>query len=198
MFLRCCRAYRALLDRLGTAGDTVLQDRLSIPVLAPGRRPVWLRRSGLPAPLHLAGSLVRYRHLPPRERVGAARVALALRRVDPEDPAAEERSFGQWLREQGQSERQIEALWELIGRPTINLRVDQASLAAAAFVFRVGLLERADAGDVGYARAPLQRVHGDAALRVWRCDWAGGPRRSRPATETSRCSATPSASKPAL
>jgi squalene-associated FAD-dependent desaturase len=164
VFLRCCLAYRGLLDRLGTAGDTVLQDRLSIPVLAPGRRAVWLRRSGLPAPLHLAGSLVRYRHLSPGERIGAARVALALRSVDPEDPAAEERSFGQWLRECGQSERQIEVLWELIGRPTLNLRADQASLAAAAFVFRVGLLERADAGDVGYARAPLQRVHGDAAL----------------------------------
>jgi squalene-associated FAD-dependent desaturase len=166
VFLRCCTAYRTLLERLGTAGDTVLQDRLSIPVLAPGRRPAWLRRSGLPAPLHLAGSLLRYRHLRPGERLGAARAALALRSVDPEDPAVEERTFGQWLGEQRQSERQIEALWEVIGRPTINLRTEEASLAAAAFVFRVGLLEHADAGDVGYARAPLQRIHGDAALRA--------------------------------
>jgi protoporphyrinogen oxidase len=30
----------------------------------------------------------------------------------------------------------------------------------------VGLLQQADAGDIGYARAPLQRVHGDAALRA--------------------------------
>jgi hypothetical protein len=46
--------------------------------------------------------------------------------------------------------------------------VGDASLAAAAFVFRVGLLDRADAGDIGYARAPLQRIHGDAALRALR------------------------------
>src|SRR5438270_10967435 len=31
VFLRCCEAYRSLLDRLGSAGDTVLQDRLELP-----------------------------------------------------------------------------------------------------------------------------------------------------------------------
>src|SRR2546421_531806 len=56
------------------------------------------------------------------------------------------------------------------GWPTLNLRVDDASLGAAAFVFRVGLLDRADSGDIGYARGPLQRVHGDAALRVLRTE----------------------------
>ncbi len=65
VFLRCCDAYRALLDGSAAPADTVLQDRLAIPVLAPGRAAAWLRRSGLPAPLHLAGSLLRYRHLRP-------------------------------------------------------------------------------------------------------------------------------------
>ncbi len=172
VFLRCCTAYRALLERLGSAGDTVLQDRLAIPVLAPGRSMSWLRRTALPAPLHLAGALLRYRHLHRAERVAAARTALALRRVDPADPVADRQSFGTWLERQGQSPRAIESLWELIARPTLNLRVDDASLAAAAFVFRVGLSERAEAGDIGYARVPLQRVHGDAALRVLRTSGA--------------------------
>jgi squalene-associated FAD-dependent desaturase len=168
VFLRCCTAYRALLDRLGSSGETVLQDRLAIPVLAPGRPAAWLRRAGLPAPLHLAGSLLRYRHLGAGERIAAARAARALGQVDPDDPSAEERSFGEWLEQHGQSPRAIEVLWELIGRPTLNVRAAEASLAAAAFVFRVGLLERADAGDLGYAQAPLQRVHGDPALRALR------------------------------
>jgi squalene-associated FAD-dependent desaturase len=164
VFLRCCEAYRSLLERLGSARDTVLQDRLELPVLAPGRDAAWLRRTGLPAPFHLAGSLLRYRHLKPAERLAVIRAAAALGRVDPDDPAAEARSFRDWLTSHGQSPAAIEALWELIGRPTLNLSARDASLAAAAFVFRVGLLERADAGDIGYARAPLQRVHGDAAL----------------------------------
>jgi squalene-associated FAD-dependent desaturase len=164
VFLRCCEAYRSLLRRLGSEGDTVLQERLELPVLAPGRPTAWLRRTGLPAPLHLAGSLLRYRHLKPAERLAAVRAARALGRVDPDDPGADSRSFGEWLAERGQSPAAIEALWELIGRPTLNLSARDASLAAAAFVFRVGLLEHADAGDIGYARAPLQRIHGDAAL----------------------------------
>jgi squalene-associated FAD-dependent desaturase len=164
VFLRCCEAYRALLARLGSAGDTVLQDRLELPVLAPRRPAAWLRRTGLPAPLHLAGSLLRYRHLSPSERIAVIRAATALGRVDPDDPVTDQRSFGGWLADHGQSPAAVEALWELIGRPTLNLSARDASLASAAFVFRVGLLERADAGDIGYARAPLQRIHGDAAL----------------------------------
>ena len=166
VFLRCCTAYRGLLERLGSAGRTVLQDRLSIPVLAPGRPPARLSRSRLPAPLHLAGSLLRYGHLGLSERIASARTALALGRVDPQDERTEDRSFGTWLSEHGQNQRAVDALWELIARPTLNLRVDDVSLAAAAFVFRVGLLERADAGDLGYAKEPLQAVHGDAALRA--------------------------------
>src|SRR5436190_12797214 len=73
VFLRCCTAYRALLTRLGTERRTMLQDRLRIPVLAPGGRREWLRRNSLPAPLHLAGALARYGHLSRRERVRAAR-----------------------------------------------------------------------------------------------------------------------------
>jgi len=166
VFLRCCTEYRALIERLGTAGDTMLQDRLAIPVLAPGRPTAWLRRGGLPAPLHLSGSLLRYGHLRPWERIGAARTALKLGKVDPDDSAVDARGFGDWLSEHGQGPSAVEALWELIGKPTLNLHARDASLAAAAFVFRVGLLKQADAGDIGYARAPLQRVHGDAALRA--------------------------------
>jgi len=170
VFLRCCDAYRHLLARLGSTADTVLQDRLAIPVLSPGRPAAWLRRVGLPAPLHLAGSLLRYRHLPLPQRLSAARAAMALGRVDAEQSATDEASFGEWLSQHRQSPQASEALWELIGRPTLNLRARDASLASAAFVFRVGLLDRADAGDIGYARKPLQRVHGEPALRALRAE----------------------------
>ena len=166
VFLRCCESYRALLRRLGSDRDTVLQDRMEIPVLAPRRRPAQMARGGLPAPVHLAGSLLRYPHLTPFERLAAARGALALKRVDPDDETADAQTFGSWLRARGQSERAVRTFWELIARPTLNVRVDEASLAAAAFVFRRGYIERADAGDLGYARAPLQRIHGEAALRA--------------------------------
>lgn len=167
VFLRCCRAYRRLLDRLGSAGLVTLQDRLDVPVRS-GRRPGTsrLRRTGLPAPLHLAGALLRYRWLSPAERARAARAALVLARVDRDDPDVDECSFGGWLAGHGQSDRAVEALWDLIGVATLNAPADQASLALAATVFQVGLLESADAADIGWADVPLQRLHGDAALRA--------------------------------
>src|SRR5579884_3546043 len=51
VFLRCCTAYRELLERLRASELVTLQERLAVPVLAPGGRLGWLRRSQLPAPL---------------------------------------------------------------------------------------------------------------------------------------------------
>jgi uncharacterized protein with NAD-binding domain and iron-sulfur cluster len=124
VFLRCCTEYIALLERLGSRELTTLQPRLDIPVLAPGGPIGRLRRSGLPAPLHLAGTLARYAHLTPADRARAVRAALALRRLDLEDPRLDEQSFGAWLTRHGQRPAAIEALWELIARPTLNLTCD--------------------------------------------------------------------------
>ncbi|MDX6664672.1 MAG: hydroxysqualene dehydroxylase, partial [Solirubrobacteraceae bacterium] len=131
VFLRCCTAYRDLLERIGGVGGVTLQDRLAIPVLAPGRPTVWLRRTGLPAPVHLAQSLIGYRFLTVGERIAAARAMTALRGIDYDDPAVDGRSFGGWLRDHGQSPAAIERLWSLIARPTLNLIPDDASLAQA-------------------------------------------------------------------
>jgi squalene-associated FAD-dependent desaturase len=166
VFLRCCQDYLALLDRLGSRSLTTLQPRLAIPVLAPGRKVAWLRRSGLPAPLHLAGALTRYRHLRPLERGRVAWAARALARVDSHDPRVDARTFGAWLAEHHQSDRAIECVWDLIAKPTLNRPAADASLALAAYVFQVGLLSDAGAGDVGWARAPLSDVHDAPAQRA--------------------------------
>jgi hydroxysqualene dehydroxylase len=166
VFLRCCTAYRGLLAQMGATDLVTLQPRLAIPVLGPGGKTAWLRRSGMPAPLHLAGSLVRYRFLGLRQRVSLALAMQALGRVDPDDPAADARSFGDWLAEHGQGPEAIESMWELIARPTLNLIPADASLAQAAYVFQQGLLTDAAAGDVGYARVPLGEIHDVAARRA--------------------------------
>jgi squalene-associated FAD-dependent desaturase len=166
VFLRCCTEYRALLTRLGVHGDVALQPRLEIPVLRPDGRTATLRRTGAPAPLHLAGSLARYGLLSVRERAGVVLAMMALRRVDPDDPRAEQEPFGRWLARQRQSPAAIEALWRLIVLPTVNLEPAEASLAQVAQVFRIGLLEDAAAGDIGYARVPLSDLHDAPAQRA--------------------------------
>jgi squalene-associated FAD-dependent desaturase len=167
VFLRCCTAYRHLLERLGATGGVVLQRRLDIPVLAPGGRRARLRRSAfLPAPLHLASALAGYRLLPARDRAAAVRTALALRRLDLAEPGLDDRALGAWLDEHGQGPRAQSALWDLIARPALNVPAREASLALGAFVFRTGLLDRADAGDIGWARVPLSQLHDEPARRA--------------------------------
>jgi squalene-associated FAD-dependent desaturase len=163
VFLRCCTAYRSFLDRIGAAASTVLQDRMAIPVLSPGGRIGWLRRTGLPAPLHLGRALAGYPFIHGLDRGRVLRAALALGRLDPADPELDGRTFGSWLREHHQPESAVEALWNLIALPTLNLPADQASLALAVKVFRTGLLSERDAADIGYARVPLSQVHGEPA-----------------------------------
>jgi 4-hydroxy-3-methylbut-2-enyl diphosphate reductase len=162
VFLRCCTEYQRLLSDLGATELVEIQPRLDIAVLSPGGRRGRLRRSSLPAPLHLAGALARYPYLNVSQRLAVTAAMTALRFVDPDDPANDRRSFGAWLRRHGQGARAVEAIWDLIVRPTINLTCDRASLAQAALVFRLGLLERTDAGDIGHAVVPLSRIHDDA------------------------------------
>jgi squalene-associated FAD-dependent desaturase len=168
VFLRCCTAYRALLARLGSERLTTVQPRLEIPVLKPGHAPVLLRRGPLPAPAQLAGALARYPHLTLIERLGAARAALALTRIDPDDRTLDAQTFGAWLARRGQGPRALAALWDLIALPTLNLPAAEASLALAAFVFRTGLLSAADAGDIGFHDATLAQTIGEPAERALR------------------------------
>ena len=166
VFLRCCTAYRGFIDRIGATGQVFLQDRLDVPVLAPGGARASIKRSALPAPLHIAGSLGTYRHLSVRERVRLVRPALALRRLDPDDASLDNVSFGDWLADHGQNKRAVDRLWNLIALPTLNVGAGEASLGLATKVFRVGLLDRSDGGDIGWSRVPLGELHGAIAARA--------------------------------
>ncbi|MFI8275511.1 hydroxysqualene dehydroxylase HpnE [Streptomyces sp. NPDC085929] len=169
VYLRCCTAYRWFLDRIDGAALAPLQDRLDVPVLdvahPGGPRLGRLRRTALPVPLHLASSLARYPHLSLAERVSVGRAALALRRLDPADPALDGLDFATWLGRYGQSPRTIEALWDLVGIATLNATADQCSLGLAAMVFKTGLLSENGAADIGWASVPLGDLHDTLARK---------------------------------
>ena len=171
VFLRGCLAYRALLARLQSSHLVEIQPRLEIPVLKPGAPRFVLRRNRLPAPLQLAGALARYPHLRPLQRLGAARAALGLMRLERSsatDPGSQlDRStLGEWLARHGQGPEALAALWDLIALPTLNLPATEASLELGAFVFRAGLLTEADAGDIGFHRGTLSEIIAEPGARA--------------------------------
>ncbi|MYY09931.1 NAD(P)-binding protein [Streptomyces sp. SID4919] len=176
VYLRCCTAYRWFLDRIGGTDLAPLQDRLSVPVVdaahrvrtrsGEGPRLGTLSRDALPVPLHLARGLARYPHLSLAERASVGRAALALKALDPADPALDQEDFGSWLARHGQSPRAVEALWDLVGVATLNAVAADTSLALAAKVFRTGLLEEPGAADIGWARVPLGELHDTLARKA--------------------------------
>ena len=152
-----------------------------------------IRRTASPAPLHLMRSLLRYPHMTGRERITAARTALALRKLDPDKRLLDSKTaavlrsetkmepregnaalqiddvtFGQWLRARGESDNAIQSLWNLITLPTANLPADQVSLQLAAKIFVTGLLTDSSAADIGWSAVPLSELHADAAAATLR------------------------------
>ncbi|MEV4298915.1 hydroxysqualene dehydroxylase HpnE [Microbispora rosea] len=164
VFLRCCTAYRGLLDRLGGTGRVRLQERFDVRVLTPHGGRGRLRRAALPGPFHLLPALAGYRLLSPADRLRAVRGALALRGLDPAEPALDQAALGGWLAENGQREAARHALWDLFAVAALNIPSDEAALGPAAMVFRTALLGRADAADIGVPSVPLGELHGGAAL----------------------------------
>jgi len=181
VFLRCCTAYRSFLDEIGSTALTTLQPRLDVPVVraGDGRRARLRRDRHLPVPLHLTRALLGYAVLPVADRLRVVRGALALRHVDRTHPATDDRAFGDWLRDHGQTRAAVDALWDLVGVATLNLPANEASLAVAATVFQLGLLEQPDAADLGWSQVPLQRLHADTASRALRAAGAVVRTRSR-------------------
>jgi squalene-associated FAD-dependent desaturase len=170
--LRCCSAYLAFLRRIGVGHLLSLQSSLRVPVLREGEPAALLARAPLPAPLHLAPALLRYRPLRVRERIGVIGAARALQALDPDDAALDEQTFGSWLAAHGQSENAIEALWNLIALPTLNLPAAEASLAAGVKVFRTGVLDSASGSDIGIPSVCFRELHDLPARRT--LEQAGG------------------------
>jgi squalene-associated FAD-dependent desaturase len=166
VFLGCCTAYRGLLAQLGMTAHAPLQPRFDVTVLAPGGRRARLRRTALPGPLHMLPALARYSFLSLAERAVVSRPALAMRGLDPADPALDAQRFGDWLAARGQSQRARRALWDLFTVSALNIAGDDASLALAATVVKTGLLGQNNAADIGVPARPLGELHGDAGAAL--------------------------------
>jgi uncharacterized protein with NAD-binding domain and iron-sulfur cluster len=162
VFLGCCTAYRGLLAQLGMTAHAPLQPRFDVTVLAPGGRRARLRRTALPGPVHMLPALARYSFLSWPERAVVSRPALAMRGLDPADPALDAQRFGDWLAAHGQGERARRTLWDLFTVSALNIAGDDASLALAATVVKTGLLGTNNAADIGVPARPLGELHGDA------------------------------------
>jgi len=147
--LGCFEQYLAFLERIGSAGSAV---RVSLDL------PVVDERGQAATIGYGLAALLRYRHVPLRDRLRIAALVARLPRL-----AVGRETFGDFLRRHGQSQIAIDRFWDVFIRPALNLRTDEADAGAAVFTVLTGMRSGRAASDLILPAAPLGDMHGGAA-----------------------------------
>jgi squalene-associated FAD-dependent desaturase len=151
--LGCFAEYLRFLERVGEAGS-VLRERLALPVIGEDGSVAAIEPS-LPA-------LLRYSHLPARDRIRIPLVTARCRNARPRDGE----TFGALLRRLGASDAAVDRFWDVFVRPALNLPADEADAGAGLFTVRTALLGPRANSDLVLPLKPLGWMHGDAAGRA--------------------------------
>ena len=164
VFLGCCTAYMDFLAKLGALDNTHIPPRLDVPVLGYGGRKGVLRSVNLPAPFHLAPSLLRYPYLSWSEKLrvlyGGLRIYMTRRRGGKGRPGGE--TFASWLKRHHQTDSAIDRFWNLIILPTLNDDISEVSADMGLMVFQEGVLKSRASGSIGYAKVGLSELVSEA------------------------------------
>src|SRR5262249_52066297 len=145
--LGCFTEYLSFLERIGEGGS-FLRTRLALPVLDEDGAAAAIEPS-LPA-------LLRYRHLPLRDRLRLPVTTMRLRSAQ----SHPNETFGQLLRRLGEDDTSINNFWDVFVRPALNLPCDEADADAGLFTVRTALLGPRANGDLILPTRPLGRMHG--------------------------------------
>jgi len=151
--LGCFTEYLRFLDRVGESGS-YLRTRLGLPVIDEGGRFATIAPS--------ATALLRYSHLPLRDRLHLPVTLLRLRAAKP----SPSETFGGLLRRLGETSESVDRFWDVFIRPALNLPADEVDAEAGLFTVRTALLGPRRNSDLILPTKPLGWMHGDAAGRV--------------------------------
>jgi squalene-associated FAD-dependent desaturase len=157
--LGCCTNFADFCRR--TQIDHLFARESRLTFIGPNLRAHLVRRSRwLPAPLHLAPSLLGLSYLSRRERCGAALALRELGRSHTAGPAAQ-LTFGSWLRQHGQTERSIELFWSPVIVSALSEDVERAGFSACRKVFVDAFLRHATGYEMQVPRVPLRSLYED-------------------------------------
>ncbi len=156
----CCSNLADFCERIGIA-EAFRREPTLVFLDPEGRRSV-MQASRLPAPLHLAGSILRARYLTLAERIRVAIGVLSLRYA----PAGSTESLESWLRRHGQTTRTLQRFWETVLISALNERLDQTDIGYARKVFYEGLLGNRAGYELLIPTQPLGELYG-APVQRW-------------------------------
>ncbi|HUK19231.1 MAG TPA: hydroxysqualene dehydroxylase HpnE [Bryobacteraceae bacterium] len=152
----CCTNLIEFYRRIGVEQRIAWYDRMTF--LEPGGRASVLQPSFLPAPLHAAGSFLRFPFLEAADKWAISRALVALAPAPLPDTGE---SFLAWLQQHGQTECAVERFWKPILVSALNEEIDRVSISAAAQVVRESL-KSVEARRMGIPKVPLTELYNAA------------------------------------
>ncbi|MCC5830079.1 MAG: FAD-dependent oxidoreductase [Phycisphaeraceae bacterium] len=167
VLMGCCTALIDFYQRIGVE-DRIRWHRTIHFVDERGRMDR-LEADGLPAPLHLMGSVADLGFLKLSEKWMVSRAMHAMLKLGEAELSALHRTdFHTWLRIHGQSERLIERFWTTVIISALNEEPRNAAADYAMRVFRDGFLGHRRAYEVGLAKGSLQELYDPAGRAIER------------------------------
>jgi squalene-associated FAD-dependent desaturase len=157
----CCTNLADFCRRVGI--DDLFESHETLHFMDEQGRVSRMRASRLPAPFHLAPSLVAARFLTLKEKGLVARgLAALMRQAAPPQDA----SFLEWLRAHGQTERTIVRFWGVVLVSALNETLDRIDWFHARQVFVEGFLRNREGWRVEIPRVALDELYG-RRLEAW-------------------------------
>ncbi len=133
--------YLEFLTKVGLRDKINTQPRLEAEFRDGSGRRGEIKGSSIPAPFHLASSMISFPFISPDDKISLAGPILSALLVD-YDEDDRRFSFGDWLRRRGTTEKSIERLWNQIIIPTLNARVDEVSVPMGMMILKRVLLDK--------------------------------------------------------
>lgn len=139
-----------LIARCNAENNIKFQQKTSISFTNPNNGITGkLYDSNLKPPNHMVKSILKFPHLKFRDKLAMRKVVKKLSKMtEKERLELDNVPFKEWLLDNGQTEKSIDVFWGFFVLAALNISVEQASTAQAAFLFRRGIFGKNDAFDV--------------------------------------------------
>jgi zeta-carotene desaturase len=156
VLFRCCTNLLEFYQRIGVPQEIRWYDTMTF--IEPGGRASVLRASALPAPFHVAPSLMTFPFLTTSDKLALGRAIFPLMFTEQHDDG---RSFQQWLMQHGQTHGAIENFWKPVLISALSEDLDRVSISSAAQIVRL-YMKSPPARHMGVPSVPLTDLYNSA------------------------------------
>lgn len=163
LLMGCYEETFAFLKDLGTFDRLDVQKSLSVAFSEGPDKTFELSCPNLPAPLHLAWGLLRYRGLNFSDKRGMARLMSLAKKSKGVANGLDAQSIEELLKQSGQTDAAIRKFWEPLALATVNESLDLASAHLFVEVLRRALLSRKEDSRLVLSKVGLSELFANPA-----------------------------------